>query len=127
MPLTQHLPDSFPTPHPACSSALCAGRAAAAPCVHPTHPSCSGPQLNPPQPLILRLLLLQQRFVLDERHQPLRIRAAQGHSITLADPQLSPVTDTAAVPAAVHATSQGAWQAIQSSGELRRMSRSGEV
>lgn len=70
---------------------------------------------------------VQLRFVLDEQHHLPRIRAAQGHSITLADPQLSPVTDAAAVPAAVHATSREAWQAIQSSGELQRMSRSGEV
>lgn len=65
----------------------------------------------------------KQRFVLDEQHQPPRIRAAQGHSITLADPQLSPVTHAAAVPAGVHATSQAAWQEIQACGELRRMSR----
>lgn len=79
---------------------------------------------NPPTVHVPVMSCLQQRFVLDESHQPPRIRAAQGHSVTLSDPQLTPVTDAAAVPVAVHATSQAGWQAIQASGELRRMSRS---
>lgn len=83
-------------------------------------PSLRQSVLHPP---VLPTRCLQQRFVLDEQHQPPRIRAAQGHSVALADPQLAVVTDAAAAPVAVHATSQEARSSIQASGELRRMSR----
>lgn len=65
----------------------------------------------------------KQRFVLDEHSTPPRIRAAQGHSIALPDPQLTPVTNAAAVPLAVHATSPDSWNTIKACGELRRMNR----
>ncbi|KAG1661561.1 hypothetical protein FOA52_009560 [Chlamydomonas sp. UWO 241] len=63
------------------------------------------------------------RFVLDDTAAPPRIRAAQGHSVSLEAPVLEPVTDAAAVPLAVHITSAEGWEAIQASGELRRMAR----
>ncbi|KAG2483821.1 hypothetical protein HYH03_017344 [Edaphochlamys debaryana] len=65
----------------------------------------------------------KKRFVLDDSTQPPRIRAAQGHSVELADAVLDPVTDAAAVPVAVHVTSNSSWEAIQASGHLLRMKR----
>lgn len=49
---------------------------------------------------------LQKRFVLDESASSPRIRAAQGHSVQLQAPVLTPVTDASSVPCAVHATSK---------------------
>jgi hypothetical protein len=50
------------------------------------------------------------RFVLDDSTAPPRIRAAQGHSVDLPEPVLTPVTDAAAAPAvAVHVTSEDRW------------------
>ncbi|KAF5838297.1 KptA family-domain-containing protein [Dunaliella salina] len=65
----------------------------------------------------------KKRFVLDDSAAVPRIRAAQGHSIQLSDPILEPVTDATSIPLAVHVTSQDGWSAIQTSGELRPMSR----
>lgn len=63
------------------------------------------------------------RFVLDEESDPVRIRAAQGHSVNLTDPELQPVTDAEKIPVAIHVTGDEGWRAIQSSGELKRMKR----
>ncbi|KAL4422693.1 hypothetical protein ABPG75_008890 [Micractinium tetrahymenae] len=63
------------------------------------------------------------RFELDDDHSPLRIRAVQGHSITLEQPLLEPLHDAQSAPLAVHVTSEAGWAAIQASGELRAMSR----
>lgn len=49
---------------------------------------------------------VQKRFVLDDSAAVPRIRAAQGHSFQLEDPQLERVTDASTVPLAVHVTSQ---------------------
>eukprot|EP00775_Hariotina_reticulata_P004669 gene4669-4922_t len=65
----------------------------------------------------------KQRFVLDELSDPPRVRAAQGHSVVLAAPVLQPITDASSIPCAIHATSKDSWDAIQASGELRRMQR----
>eukprot|EP00878_Enallax_costatus_P005634 GHUV01005908.1.p1 GENE.GHUV01005908.1~~GHUV01005908.1.p1 ORF type:complete len:258 (+),score=62.80 GHUV01005908.1:94-774(+) len=65
----------------------------------------------------------KQRFVLQESEGTLRVRAAQGHSVQLDAPVLTPITDAAAVACAVHATSNEGWEAIQDSGQLLRMSR----
>lgn len=53
------------------------------------------------------------RFVLDGATTPHRIRAAQGYSVPLAEPELQRVADAAAVPCAVHITSEDGWRAIQ--------------
>ncbi|WIA12668.1 hypothetical protein OEZ85_006312 [Tetradesmus obliquus] len=66
----------------------------------------------------------KKRFVLDDSASSPRIRAAQGHSVQLQAPVLTPVTDASSVPCAVHATSKEGWEAIQASGSLLRMSRS---
>jgi len=65
----------------------------------------------------------KKRFVLDDSASVPRIRAAQGHSIQIADPILDSVTEAASIPLAVHVTSRDRWSAIQTSGELRPMSR----
>ncbi|KAG2433476.1 hypothetical protein HYH02_012594 [Chlamydomonas schloesseri] len=65
----------------------------------------------------------KKRFVLDDTTSPPRIRAAQGHSVELAEAVLEPVTAASQVPVAVHVTGAEGWSAIQSSGELRRMKR----
>lgn len=50
----------------------------------------------------------QQRFVLDEGGDGAapRVRAAQGHSVSVEQPVLTPVTAAGEVPLAVHATSE---------------------
>lgn len=53
------------------------------------------------------------RYQLDEARSPPHIRAVQGHSIQLEAPELAPVTSAAAVPLAVHVTSEEGWAAIQ--------------
>jgi 2'-phosphotransferase len=63
------------------------------------------------------------RFVLDETYEPTRIRATQGHTVQLENPVLEYVTSATTIHVVVHATSEQGWQAIQQSGELRRMSR----
>lgn len=91
---------------------------------------------------------LQKRFVLDEDSDPPKIRAAQGHSVDIAEPVFVQVLQAETVPVAIHHTSSEGcacsctnmlphahaccsldlfpycrWQAIQQSGELRRMAR----
>jgi RNA:NAD 2'-phosphotransferase (TPT1/KptA family) len=66
---------------------------------------------------------LQGRYELDDSSSPPRIRAVQGHSITLGDPKLTPLASHEQVPVALHITSEASWLAIQHSGELRRMGR----
>lgn len=51
------------------------------------------------------------------------IRAAQGHSIKLENPELTPVLSPEHVPVAVHGTNEDAWVAIQASGCLLPMAR----
>ena len=65
----------------------------------------------------------KKRFILDEIHEPARIRAAQGHTIQLETPILERVTSAAPIHTAVHVTSEQGWEKIQQSGELRPMSR----
>jgi 2'-phosphotransferase len=65
----------------------------------------------------------KKRFILDEIHEPARIRAAQGHTIQLETPILERVTSAATIHTAVHVTSEQGWKKIQQSRELRRMSR----
>ncbi|KAG2442364.1 hypothetical protein HXX76_002450 [Chlamydomonas incerta] len=65
----------------------------------------------------------KKRFVLDDTSNPPRVRAAQGHTVELAEAVLEPVTAASQVPVAVHVTGVDGWSAIQSSGELRRMKR----
>lgn len=60
---------------------------------------------------------------IDMKHEPPRVRATQGHSITLEAPILQPVTDGAEVPVAVHLTRPATWQLIQQDGFLRRQKR----
>lgn len=63
----------------------------------------------------------KQRFVLDKERG--LIRAAQGHSIKLENPELTPVLSPEHVPVAVHGTNEDAWVAIQASGCLLPMAR----
>eukprot|EP00877_Chromochloris_zofingiensis_P013551 jgi/Chrzof1/844/Cz01g31040.t1 len=65
----------------------------------------------------------KKRFVLDEDSDPPKIRAAQGHSVDIAEPVFVQVLQAETVPVAIHHTSSEGWQAIQQSGELRRMAR----
>jgi 2'-phosphotransferase len=69
----------------------------------------------------------KQRFaLLTDDAGNLRIRANQGHSATLAlddDAMLTPITDAASVPVAVHGTFSAALPAIRESGCLKRMTR----
>ncbi|KXZ44296.1 hypothetical protein GPECTOR_70g527 [Gonium pectorale] len=65
----------------------------------------------------------KKRFVLDDSVTPPRIRAAQGHTVELAEAVLEPVEDANKVPVAVHVTSNSSWEAIKSSGQLLRMKR----
>jgi 2'-phosphotransferase len=65
----------------------------------------------------------KQRFVLDTNSTPIKIRAAQGHSVKLEDPPVDPVTDSNQVELALHVTGVKGWESIQESGELRSMSR----
>lgn len=50
------------------------------------------------------ILLLQNRYTIDDSVRPPRIRANQGHSFAVHDLALQPVTDAAQVPFAVHVT-----------------------
>lgn len=59
----------------------------------------------------------------DMDHAPARIRATQGHSISLEAPILQTVTEASAVPVAVHLTRPETWQLIQEDGFLRKMGR----
>ena len=52
------------------------------------------------------LLVVQQRFVLDEATVPTRVRAAQGHSVQIEEPLLIPIQQADDVDVAVHVTSQ---------------------
>ncbi|GFR40809.1 hypothetical protein Agub_g1428 [Astrephomene gubernaculifera] len=65
----------------------------------------------------------KKRFVLDDTVSPPRIRAAQGHTVELAEAILEPVGEASSVPVAVHITSVSSWEAIQGSGQLLRMKR----
>ncbi|GLC38620.1 hypothetical protein PLESTM_000754600 [Pleodorina starrii] len=65
----------------------------------------------------------KKRFVIDDSVNPPRIRAAQGHTVELAEAVLEPVTDADKVPVAVHVTSVSSWEVIRTSGELLRMKR----
>jgi len=65
----------------------------------------------------------KKRFILDELHEPSRIRAAQGHTIKLETPILKCVTSTDTINTAVHVTSEQGWKKIKQSGELRQMLR----
>lgn len=69
-------------------------------CHNQAHHACILPQLQ------YHHCCLQQRFVLEDSGDELRVRAAQGHSVQLEAPVLQPVTDAAAVPCAIHATSK---------------------
>jgi RNA:NAD 2'-phosphotransferase (TPT1/KptA family) len=60
----------------------------------------------------------KKRFILDEIHEPARIRAAQGHTIQLETPILERVTSAATIHTAVHVTSEQGWEKIQQSGYL---------
>lgn len=53
------------------------------------------------------------RYQLDDSTAPPRIRAVQGHSVQLAEPELRPVSSADEVPLAAHVTSQEGWAAIQ--------------
>ena len=53
------------------------------------------------------------RHQLDDSTAPPRIRAVQGHSVQLAEPELRPVSSAHEVRLAVHLTSQEGWAAIQ--------------
>lgn len=53
------------------------------------------------------------RYQLDDGSSPPRIRAVQGHSVQLVEPELEPVGSAEAVPLAVHVTSEAGWAAIQ--------------
>ena len=66
----------------------------------------------------------KKRFILDEIHEPARIRAAQGHTIQLETPIFECVTSAATIHTAVHVTSKQGWGKIQQSGVLCRMLRS---
>lgn len=49
------------------------------------------------------------RYQLDDSTAPPQIRAVQGHSVEVEAPLLHPVADAAAVPLAVHVTSEEGW------------------
>lgn len=66
---------------------------------------------------------MAERVQADLDSTPPRIRATQGHSITLEQPVLQPVTQASEAPIAVHLTRPEAWQAIQQDGFLRKMAR----
>lgn len=53
------------------------------------------------------------RYQLDDSTSPPRIRAVQGHSVQLAEPELRPVSSADEVPLALHVTSQEGWAAIR--------------
>ena len=65
----------------------------------------------------------KRRFVLDMDHEVPRIRAAQGHTVQLESPVLTPVTDASQVPLAVHGTNKAAFELIRESGHLLKMQR----
>lgn len=65
----------------------------------------------------------KNRYTLDDSTQPPRIRANQGHTVSVQELELQPITDAGQVPFAVHVTGKQGWEAIQQTGELRRMSR----
>eukprot|EP00983_Pelagomonas_calceolata_P076890 1153615-Pelagomonas_calceolata.AAC.1 len=74
--------------------------------IYPAPPVTAGCQRH-----LLRLLDAK-RFVLDDSASVPRIRAAQGHSIQIADPILDSVTEAASIPLAVHVTSRDRWAAF---------------
>jgi 2'-phosphotransferase len=64
----------------------------------------------------------KKRFQLEERTHGLYIRASQGHSITLVDPDLKLITDPAEIPVVVHGTTRTAYESIKKTG-LNKMAR----
>lgn len=64
-----------------------------------------------------------QCLQVDMDHVPARIRATQGHSVSLQAPILQTVTEASVVPVAVHLTRPETWQLIQEDGFLRKMGR----
>ena len=64
----------------------------------------------------------KQRFCLKEEGGSHYIRANQGHSMTVPELELQPITSSEQAPTVVHGTYYTAWAAIQTEG-LRRMKR----
>ena len=50
------------------------------------------------------MYVLQNRYTLDDSTQPPRIRANQGHTVSVQELELQPITDAGQVPFAVHVT-----------------------
>ncbi|KAL3137109.1 hypothetical protein ABBQ32_006687 [Trebouxia sp. C0010 RCD-2024] len=65
----------------------------------------------------------KKRYTIDDSTNPARIRANQGHSYEVQDLELQPITDASQVPFAVHVTGRQGLEAIQKTGEIRRMAR----
>lgn len=65
----------------------------------------------------------KKRFVMETLNNKVYISAAQGHTIPLEKPILTPVTSADIIRVAVHATTSQALQIIQESGFLKRMKR----
>jgi len=64
----------------------------------------------------------KKRFMLVERESRWFIKAAQGHSIKIEDPDLVLITDAKDIPVVVHGTNKNAYKAISKSG-LNKMTR----
>lgn len=64
----------------------------------------------------------KKRFELEQRPNGMYIRASQGHSIHLEDPDLKLITDHNEIPVVVHGTTKIAYESIKRTG-LNRMGR----